>query len=268
MASDAVSILDFAVATAEQRTQLMLMERMAAVEDRMHAAELRAEHLVNRLMMLGVTDFDIGRRALWSCNVPAGFHASGGDFMALTDLGPDLVERALARRSGPLYEHISHGVYDRSDRMEPLASYLKLQPPLGGGARALFVNDVDVGILVVNIVATSLIEALEELHGMLEEDDCDGGSLRVMHSRLYFNRIKPEASHCFGGLICGSVPAPAPGEIRSTVSRYIEDNGIALLTGPAQALWQAIDRPRVIGTGSTKWNAFAAVNMPSVLDGS
>ena len=269
----AALVIDFAFATAEQRTQLMLIERMGAMEDRMHAAELRAERLANMLLMSGGTAFNIGRRALWCCNVQAGFRASSGDFMALTDLGPDLVERALARRSGPLYEHITHGEYDRSSRMEPLASYLELKP-LGGGARALFVNDVDVGMLVVNIVNSPLIEALEELHEILEEDDSDGGPLRIMHSMVYFNRIKPDASHCFMGLISGSVPAPAQGKIKSTLGRYINENGIVWDAGPAQAIWQAIHRPQTVlqhddgrlsGTGRTKSGHPTAENLSSVL---
>ena len=56
----AALVIDFAFATAEQRTQLMLIERMGAMEDRMHAAELRAERLANMLLMSGGTAFNIG----------------------------------------------------------------------------------------------------------------------------------------------------------------------------------------------------------------
>ena len=247
-------VLAFAAATAEQRTIVMLMERLSVIEDQMLADQRKLARLETRQLISAGTALKFGRRLLWGCNIPAGHHASSGDYVAITDLGSDLVERAIARRGGPLYEHISHGVYDRSDRMEPLASYLKLRGGALGGAEVLFVNDVDVGMLVVKIVDTPLADVVEELHAILEEDDNDAGLLRCAHASIYFNRIGAAAEEIFAGWISGSVPPPAPGKIDDAIITYFTDYGLNHGTKEGREFWDTVYRHRINGNGSTKCN--------------
>ena len=234
-----------------ERAIVMLMERLSAVEDQLLAAQREARRLEARQLIAGVTAFNLGRRALWGCVIPPGFHPSSGDYVALTDLGSDLVERALARRGGPLYEHINGGVYDRNGRMEPLASYLKLA--LRAEAEVLFVPDVDVGMIVVKIVVTPLVDVVEELHAILEEeDDDDVGPLRFVHKNIFFNRIGAAAAPIFADWIRGSVPPPAPGKIDDALSKYAIEHGIIFNTKEANEIWDTVHRYRIHANGSTK----------------
>lgn len=220
----------FGSATAEQRTIVMLMERMAALEDQVLADQRKIARLETRQLAACVPTYNVGRRVLWGCQISTGLHPVSCNFIALTDLGSDLVERALARRSGPLYEHIARAEYDRSNRMEPLASYLKARRPLGIGKEVVFINDVDVGMLVVHgSHYSSLFDVMEELHGILEEDDGDGNPLYTRHS-INFNMVQELAVECVKGFMHGTLAPPAlpvvPGGMEAALERYMADHGI------------------------------------------
>ena len=250
-------------ATAEQRTILMLMERVAAMEDRMErvvatedrmrAVQAKAARLEAWQLAGGGVAFTVGKRALWSCRLPTpSFH---GFLLALTDLGSDLVERALARRSGPLYEHITHGEYDRSNRREPLTSFVKGRLNSYGIHKELvFLNDVDVGMIAVFGHVGSMFDMFKALHAILEEDDSNIGPSRCLHSIL-FNRLSDSALACVHGLTTGTVPAPAPGGMEAALERYITEHEVTgrLAQGIRDTFvrtWSAQE-----ANGSTKWGA-------------
>ena len=249
-------------ATAEQRAILMLMERVAALEDRMErvaaledrmlAVQAKAARLESWQLAGGGVAFTVGKRALWSCRLPT--PSIQGNMLALTDLGSDLVERALARRSGPLYEHITHGEYDRSDRREPLTSFVKGRlNSYGVHKKVVFLNDVDVGMIVVFGHIGSLFDMFKALHEIFEEDDGDLGPPRCLHSIL-FNRLSDSALACVDGLTTGTVPAPAPGGMEAALERYITEHEVTdrrLAQGIRDTFvrtWSAQE-----ANGSTKW---------------
>ena len=225
-------------ATAEQRAILMLMERVSAMEDQMGrltalegqmlAARAQAARLETWQLAGGGSTYTVGKRRLWSCQVPGTVSLGNGGYVALTDLGHGLVERALARRCGPLYEHINGGEYDRNGRMEPLESFLKARMHLGGlhGRNVWFLNDVDVGMLIVSGGNGTLIEVIEALHAALEEDDDVPGPPRRVYS-IRFNRKRDSAMAYVHGLLTGTAPPPAPGGAEAALERYIAERPVA-----------------------------------------
>jgi hypothetical protein len=230
----------FAGSTAEQRTILMLMERMAAMEEQMErvgaleeqmlAAQRKVARLETLQLVGGGTAYTVGKRCLWSFQLPPPHRSANGGFVALTDLGPDLVERALARSSGPLYEHISRGEYDRNNPREPLASFLKERMHLGSIRKGVvFCNNVDVGMLNVVGGSGTLIDVIEDLHAALEEDDCVLGPPRCMHS-IRFNYLRDSAIECVNGFVAGILPPLAlpvvPGGMEAALERYITDRNV------------------------------------------
>jgi hypothetical protein len=247
---------DFAPATPEQRALVMLMERLGALEDQVLASQRQIARLEARQAGSTAVCYSVGKRVLWNFTVATGHLPISCGVIALTDLGADLAERALARGSGPLFEHITSAQYDRSSSTEPFSSYLKAAPPLRTATQITFIDNIDAGLLVVHGIRGSVFDVMEELHGLLEEDDNEGKTLCTMHS-LRINIPLEGARKCVEDFVAGVAPAlpVVPGGMYAALDRYIAEHDI---TDAKQVMdiKAAFQRPyyAVNGGGSTRIN--------------
>lgn len=169
-------LADFPDATAEQRTILMLMSRVGAIESELMDSRARLERAERAALALsaGVRDVGVGKRVLWTVRCDAGIHnVPGRTFVALTDLASDLIDRALRRGRGPLFEHLNGSSGDTGlPKRGALTKYVEASG-LSATACVQFVN-MDAGMLKVRITGDcSMLDVMAELHRLLEEEDSD-----------------------------------------------------------------------------------------------
>ena len=273
--SDAPTLLsEFPDATPEQRAILMLMSRVDAMESELLDARARMERAERTALSIsaGVLAISVGTRVLWTHQCSAGIHpVPGRSFVALTDLASDLIDRALLRGRGPLFDHLEKhsdgagrpesGALTEYVAASGLASGLASGPASGPGSMASmasmasvqFIN-MDAGMLMVHITGDrSMLDVMAALHRLLEEEDgCDSTDDIYSRHQLLFvfvtRAVAGLVSHLRGSTGREPVRVP-PGGMEGAVSDYISTRP-GMADEDRRALERVCWRPHDYGMGA------------------
>lgn len=175
---------DFPDATPEQKTIVMLMNRVGAIEAELHDTRARLERAERAVLATSGIQFNVGRRALWDIRCTAGLHpVPGRSFAAITDLASDVIGRAMRRERGPLFEHLNKPADCPPGQALPptLTGYVEASG-LKSASFVHFKTSPDAGLLVVRVEGPhSMLDVMAELNCLLEDEDASDGSVYTRH---------------------------------------------------------------------------------------
>lgn len=264
---------DFPDATPEQRTILMLMSRVGAIESELQDARSRLERAERTALAMSSSSFGVGKRVFWQVICDAGIHpVPGRTFVALTDLASDLIDRALRRGRGPLFEQLKeHSDGTGLPTRGALTKYVGasgLASGLDPIASVQFVN-IDAGMLMVHITGDcSMLDVMAALHRLLEEDDSlDSREDIYVRHQLHFVFVTRAVADLVNHLR-GSTRSPPvlPGGMEAAVSAYISTHQ-ELADDDKRALeniyWRSLDSKERGGTTLTRASRMARASRPS-----